>query len=177
MDPAIAGLLGAFIGGGLALLKPLVDGWSNRKLEREKAAWVRDNTVATEFRSHIAAVAREVLSIQHSMEWLCSATDAGGELTPAVMANYHVEIHSATPKLLGALATVASIDESTYENLSKLADDVFDLDSKLAAALRGYLDSPSLTSQAVASLRAPITKLYKQLPKRIAAVMKSANQS
>lgn len=177
MDPAVAGLLGAAIGGGLTLLKSVVDGWSNRKLERAKADWVRENAVATELRSHIATVARELLSIQHSMEWLCSATDFGGELTPAVMENYHLEIHGAIPRLLGALAAVASIDESTYQNLSELADNVFGLDSKLAAALRGYLESPSLTSQAVAGLRAPIAELYKQLPQRIAAVMKSANQS
>ena len=174
MDPTTAGLVGAAIGGGITLVKSAVDGWNQQKLERAKADWTRENAVASELRSHIAAVARELLSLQHSMEWLCSATDSGGELTPEVMNNYHVEIHSAIPKLLGGLATVASLDESTYESLSELADEVFKLDSNLAAALRGFLDSPPHASQTVAGLRNPITELYKQLPKRIAGVMKSA---
>ena len=196
MDAATAGLLGALLGGGLTVVKTAVDVWSQRKLERAKAVWGRDlerakadwgrllerakadwgreNAVASELRSHIAEVARQLLSIQHSMEWLSSATDSGGELTPGVMTNYHVEIHGAIPKLLGALASVASLDEPAYKRLSILADAVFALDSRLAEVLRGYLNSPFDTSQAVANLRSPITKLYKQLPEQIAAVMKSA---
>ena len=172
MDPAIAGLVGVVIGGGLTLLKSLVDARSQKQLERAKAEWTRENAVATELRSHISAVCKDILSFQHSMEWLCSATDGDGELTPAVIENYHAEIHTAIPKLLGALATVASIDEAAYAQCSAMAEEVFELDTKIASILRGYLSSSSATSKSIARLRAPVTILYKQLPPRIAQVLR-----
>ena len=79
MDPAVAGLVGAAIGGGVSILKSFVDGSSQRRLEKAKADWGRENAVATELRTHVSTVARELLAAQHSMEWLCSlhASDSG----------------------------------------------------------------------------------------------------
>jgi hypothetical protein len=172
MDAATAGLVGAAIGGGVALLKSVVDGWSQHRLEKAKADWARANVVGTELRAHVANAARELLAAQHSMEWLTSHTDPGSVLTSAVVENYHTEIHSIFPKLLGALATVSSIDETAYRELAALADRVFELDSAIAGALRKFAMSPTLASSEIAELRIEATELYRELPSTIAKIMK-----
>jgi hypothetical protein len=63
MDAAEAGLIGAAIGGGVAILKSWIDGRSQVKLEKAKAEWIKDNAVAAELRTHVATVARELLPL------------------------------------------------------------------------------------------------------------------
>jgi hypothetical protein len=143
MDAAEAGLIGAAIGGGVAILKSAIDGWSQRKLEKAKAEWSRDNTVGAELRAHVATVARELFDVQHSIEWLCSKTDGNSELTKEDVERYDTEIHASFPKLLGALATVSSLNERAYNDLSVLAKHLFEIDGKIAGALRGFSTSTS----------------------------------
>ena len=173
MDAATAGLIGAAIGGGVAIIKSFVDGWSQRRLERAKAEWARSNVVETELRAHVAAVARELLAAQHSMEWLCSLTDGGAVLSQAAVERYHAEIHATFPKLLGALATVSSVEDRVYRELSSLSDKVFELDGVIANALRAFDGSPPKASAEVAKQRSGATELYRELPRSVATIMKS----
>jgi hypothetical protein len=118
LDTAVAGLLGAAIGGGVAILKSFIDGRSQRNLEQAKAKWSREGTVATELRTHVATVARELLSAQHSMEWLCWQTQQGSkQLDEKAVTDYHGEIHATFPKLLGALAAVSSLNARAYNDV------------------------------------------------------------
>jgi hypothetical protein len=111
---AEAGLYGVAIGSGFTILKSWIDGRSQARLEKAKAEWSRDNAVATELRTHVATVARELFAAQHSIEWLCSKTDGNSELTKEDVERYDTEIHATFPKLLGALATVSSLNERAY---------------------------------------------------------------
>ncbi len=172
MDPATAGLIGAAIGGGVALLKSAVDGWNTRRLEAAKAEWTQEHAVETELRAHVASVAKDLLACQHSMEWICSLTDGGAELTPQNVAGYHAEIHEGFPNLLGGLATVSSLNDRVYRELSELADKIFAIDSAIAAALQGYDQSPARASAEVAKQRKAATDLYKALPQSIGEIMK-----
>jgi len=176
MDAATAGLVGAALGGGVAIIKSFVDSWSQRRLEKAKAEWARSGAVATELRAHVAAVARELLAAQHSMEWLCSLTDGGTVLSPAAVERYHAEIHATVPKLLGALATVSSVEDRVYRELARLSDDVFAQDKLIADALRTFDRSPSSASAEVAKQRSGATELYRELPVSIATIMKSVHK-
>jgi hypothetical protein len=176
MDAAAAALIGAAIGGGVAILKSFIDGWSQRKLEKAKAAWSRDNTVGTELRGHVATVARELLAAQHSLEWVCSLTDQGRQLSASAVEGYHAEIHATFPKLLGALAAVSSLDDRAYRDLSELAEKVFAIDGAIADALRDFSGSPAIASGEVAKQRADATSLYRELPISIARIMKDLRQ-
>ena len=176
MDAATAGLIGAALGAGATMLKTLVDGYSTRRLEAAKAQWARASVIDTELRTHVASVAKELLSAQHSMEWLCSLTDSGSTLTTTAVDTYHTEVHATFPKLLGALATVSSLNERTYRDLQVLADKVFAIDSTIADALRGHATSPAATSAHVAQQRVAATELYQSLPLSIARIMRDARQ-
>jgi hypothetical protein len=173
LDAAVAGLLGAAIGGGVAILKSFIDGRSQRNLEQAKAQWSREGTVATELRTHVATVARELLSAQHSMEWLCWQTQRGSkQLDEKAVTDYHGEIHATFPKLLGALAAVSSLNARAYKELSVLADKVFAIEGKIAAALVDFKTSPHAATTGVAEQHVSATSLYRELPISLARVMK-----
>jgi hypothetical protein len=177
LDAAVAGLLGAAIGGGVAILKSFIDGRSQRNLEEAKAKWSREGTVATELRLHVATVARELLSAQHSMEWLCWQTQQGSKLLDEkAVTDYHGEIHATFPKLLGALAAVSSLNDRAYNELSVLADKVFAIEGKIAAALVGFKISAQAATSGVAEQHASATSLYRELPMSLARVMKDLQQ-
>jgi hypothetical protein len=177
LDAAVAGLIGAAIGGGVAILKSFIDGRSQRNLEEAKAKWSRESTVATELRTHVATVARELLSFQHSMEWLCWQTQHGSkQLDEKAVTDYHAEIHATCPKLLGALAAVSSLDARAYDELSVLADKVFAIEGKIADGLVDFKASAHAASSAVAEQHARATSLYHELPMSLAGVMKNLQQ-
>ena len=110
------------------------------------------------------------------MEWLCSLTDQGGPLSAEAVETYHAEIHAIFPKLLGALATVSSLDDRAYWALSKPVEDVFAIDGAIADALRGFSASPTTASAEVSKRRADATSLYRELPVSIARIMKDLRQ-
>jgi len=176
MDSGTAGLIGAAIGGGVAIINSLVTGWNQRRLEKAKVQWAREHAVETELRAHVATVARELLAAQHSMEWLCSLTDGQATLSPSDVERYHAEIHATFPKLLGALATVSSVSDRSYRDLAGLADQVFAVDGAIADALRGFRASPPTASAQVAKQRAAATKLYRDLPISVARIMKDLRE-
>jgi hypothetical protein len=172
MDAAIAGLLGAVIGGGVALLKSFIDGRTAHRLELDKARLAHRGAVETELRGHVAAVARDLLACQHSMEWICSSTDGKSVLSGDKVSNYHAEIHESFPRLLGALAAVASLNDVAYKALLELANKVFKVDQQIAKALRDYENSPQMASANVSAHRNAATELYEELPRKIAEIMK-----
>jgi hypothetical protein len=176
MDAATAGLVGAALGGGVTILKSFVDSLSQRRLEMAKAQWGREGLLDTELRTHVASVARELLSAQHSMEWLCALTDGDTVLSQAAVDTYHLEIHATYPKLLGAIATVSSLNERAYQDLVVIADKVFAIDNTITEALRGFQSSPTSASSTVSKQRAAATALYRSLPVSIARVMKDLRQ-
>lgn len=80
MDAATAGLVGAATGGGVAVVVSFAEGRNQRRLEKAKAGWAESAAKNAEFRNHVAEVARELLSAQHSIEWFCALTDHGSQL-------------------------------------------------------------------------------------------------
>jgi hypothetical protein len=156
MDAAIAGLLGAVIGGGVALLKSFIDGRTAHRLELDKARLAHRGAVETELR----------------MEWICSSTDGKSVLSGDKVSNYHAEIHESFPRLLGALAAVASLNDVAYKALLELANKVFKVDQQIAKALRDYENSPQMASANVSAHRNAATELYEELPRKIAEIMK-----
>jgi uncharacterized membrane-anchored protein YhcB (DUF1043 family) len=170
--PAVAGLIGTVIGivltGVIGLAKTKMDASIQERLEKAKAKFSLDNAVAAELRTHVAMVARELFSVQHSIEWLYSQTDDNSQLTREDKLRYDGEIHTSFPKLLGALATVASLDRQTYDDFFVLAQGLFQIDNDIAKALRGFDASPGVASAAVAEQRTAATQEYRTLPKSIA---------
>jgi hypothetical protein len=175
MDQAIAGLIGAAIGGSVGILTSLITSFTQRGLERQKAQLATQAALNQELRMRVSEVARSMLAAQHSMEWLCWHTHHATKLLESeVVSSYHAEIHAHFPELLGSLAAVAALDQRIYTALALLADMIFALDSKIASALAEFKTSPQKASEAVAQHYAEAVALYRSLPVDLAKIMRDA---
>lgn len=176
MDAAIIGLVGVLIGGIISSITTFVTTRLNNqhqlRLEQKKATITKRNTLDKELRSQVAEVAREMLSAQHSMEWVCwHAVHASGLIDGIIADEYHKEIHVTFPKLLGDLAVVASLNSSTYEKLTSLANKLYAIDGKIAEALVHYKKSPQESTKVLKECYPETLSLYKDLPKELAKIM------
>ena len=178
MDQAAAGLIGVAIGGIISAVTAITTSQlttrNQLRVEREKAGIGRHEALLTELRSHIAEVAREMLSVQHSMEWVCwHAKQAPDLINDRLVTQYHKEIHTVIPQLLGSLAVVASINQKVYEELSALADKLYKVEGKIAKALADYKKSPEETLKTLEDCHPMTIQLYQSLPPDLAAIMRA----
>jgi len=178
MDQATAGLIGVAIGGIISAVTALTTSQlttrNQLRLEREKAGIGRHETLLAELRSHIAEVAREMLSVQHSMEWVCwHAKQAPNLIDTKLVTQYHKEIHTVIPQLLGSLAVVASIDQRVFEDLSVLADELYKIEGEVGRALANYRKSPHEALKTLEGCHPMVSELYQSLPPALAAIMRA----
>jgi len=172
MDPAIAGLLGALIGASAGILGSVANSYFQSKLEKEKAQLAQAGEVSGELRAEIAEASRYMLSLQHSMEWVCWLATYGDPLDDESAYEYHKEAHEAIPRLLGAMAAVSSLDVSFYQKLFPVAEELFGLDSQIGDALVRRRRSPAERADAVKIHFTAAKALYKKLPKELANIQR-----
>ena len=117
MDQATANLVaGGIIGAFTALVTSQLNAWYQLRLERKKAKIARDDALSKELRSYIAEVERAMFSIQHSIEWVSwYATQDPKLISEERILQYHQEIHTTFPQLLGSL-------ENCWKNSRKLKE-------------------------------------------------------
>lgn len=173
MDQAIAGLIGAVIGACIVIINTLITNRHQLTLEAEKARLAEEAELSKELRSRIADVAHEMLSAQHSMEWVCWFASEGADIDKDMVSNYHSEIHLHFPRLLGSLAVVASLNVDVYEELALLADKLYQVDSDIAQAMLTYGTEPNELSAKLAGVYPEATALYQVLPEQITRIIKS----
>lgn len=181
MNPAFIGLIGAvvgaIIGAGTAILNSYLSSRYQLKLENEKGLIARRDALSKELRGYVAEVAREMLSAQHSMEWVCWSAKKGRHLVnEELVTQYHKEIHGTFPKLLGALANVSSLDVDAYKALAALADQLYKVDAKIADALAQYKVAPEQTAELIAQYYPDAFTLYQSLPLGFTKIMKYVNE-
>jgi len=181
MNPAFIGLIGAIvgaiIGGGTAILNSHLNSGYQLQLEKEKGLIARRDTLSKELRSCVAEVAREMLSAQHSMEWVCWSAAKGPHLvSEELIAQYQKEIHGTFPKLLGALAAVSSLNVGSYKALAALAEQIYTVDEKIADAFAQYKTAPEQTVKLLVQYHPDAVALYRSLPLDLARIMKSVNE-
>ena len=177
MDSAIAGLLGAIIGASAGILGSIVTSHLQLKLEEEKTRLAQVSAVSSELRAEIKVTAQYMLSLQHSMEWVCwLATKDEALPDDETVAQYHKEIHETIPKLLGALAAVSSFDQTFYDELAPLADQLFSLDGQIADALVRY-KAPPERAAVIKDFYPEATKFYKKLPRQLSDIQKRVIES
>jgi hypothetical protein len=85
---------------------------------------------------------------------------------------YQKEIHAIFPKLLGDLAVVASLNRSTYEELVYLANKLYAIDGKIAAALVHYRKLPQESIKILVECHPETLLLYESLPIELARIMR-----
>ncbi len=171
MNPVTAGLLGAIIGACAGLIGSLGTIYFQNQLEVKKAHLAQENAISHELRVEIRMAAQHMLSLQHSMEWICWFALQDENLPDKMaIAQYHREVHETIPKLLGSMANVAAFDRSIYDQLQPLADDLFVLDGRIAEALITTKVPQSERTKILRENYEAATKMYKTLPFQLSGI-------
>ncbi len=175
MDSTTSALLGAFIGSATALvsasLASLVALHNERK-RREEAA--RASAVQS-LRTAAAAAFAEFYNFSHAISWITwYARHDPASVDLQMARSYEQENHAVIPKLQGALAVVASLSFTVYEELQPIVHRLFVIDKHVSTAVVRLRDDQA---GAVASLRGlldDVNELQDSLPAELNRVMKLA---
>lgn len=89
---------------------------------------------------------------------------------------YDEEVHDAMPKLLGAMATVASLNLNVYEEMQRLCKRLYDLDATVAVSLRASRTSEHAHHELERGWE-EARELERVLPQQVAHFMVAAETS
>jgi hypothetical protein len=160
-------ILTAVIGLASALIAGFLAGRRTARLEYEK-----------ETRLAIAQVARGIGAATHTMSWLTwKATFQPHHLNDAHVEAYDEDMHKLYPELTGSLALTAALNNNAYERLRDIADDVYNLDNKIAQATTAVLDEADGGAQIVAALYEEARSLEKNSKARLADIMATISRT
>lgn len=178
MGQAEAAVLAAAIGGIAAVLGALVLGFVAVGNETRRRRWERADNERRALRAQAALVFEQVFVLQHEMEWLTwhahrRPAAVRSELTEA----YEDAVHRAYPRLLGAMAVLASLDLKLYNLLLPLTEQLFALESDIGTEIT-RLGLPDHAGEALAALQgmhSTVSALYRTYPPRLAEVLQTAD--
>jgi hypothetical protein len=125
-------------------------------------------------RHYTATAFSELFALNHAASWVTwFAGHAPHAVNQQMAASFDAETHSTFPKLLSAMAMVATVNWRVYEQLRLLQKGVFDLWERVAAALHQESD-PDAALQALRDCLPAAEELDDRLPKELERLMKTA---
>ena len=169
--PLIVSLIGATVALTTALVAAIV-GVRNEVRSRRGAARREE---LKELRLRVADVFTELFIIQHEMEWLTWHAEHHPEAVDLPMiGRYETTVHAAFPKVLSAMAIVASLDLDLYLLLRPLADEVYSVESEIALAAKDLETDREGSIAKLKLLEPTTTSLYQKLPVELGNAMEKA---
>jgi hypothetical protein len=179
MNQADAAVAAAAIAAATALVGVVVTSAValHNEARRRQAAVTDSNRLA--LRSRAADVFVHLFHLQHEMEWLTwHAVNRPAAIDRDFMARYEAAVHATYPKILGAMAVLASLDLGLYHSLVPIVDHVYDLEGDLAGQIGGLSQSthrPGSIAE-LANRHATVVALYQSLPPKLAESMHEADR-
>jgi len=177
MNQAFGAFLGAIAGAVVALTTSIITNIVSTRNERAKSEAAKHAAHVEALRGSVATVFSYFFAIQHAINWLTwiakfdpSALDAES------IKSYDNEVHDAMPKLLGAMATVASLNLNVYDDLQQLCERLYDLDRTVAVSLRapGTVEATEAAHHELERSWEKARQLERVLPQQVAEFMASA---
>jgi hypothetical protein len=175
LTAATAALLGASIAGTVALVSSVLTNLVTLRNERFKQTEVRRAAKVEALRKQTGVAFAELFALQHADNWVSWFAEYHPHAINKEMAKAHqTEVHSAYPKLLGAMAIVAALNLDVYRELLPLAQRLYDLDHKVMLALRHIDDDKERAVLSLCDCLRESLKLEHELPPELARIMKIA---
>ena len=159
---ALAALASVVIAGTVALMN-----------EAKRRRDARHAEELKELRAWTAQVFQHLFELQHETEWITwHALHHPQTVDRKMISAYEAAVHAAFPKLLGAMAVVAAVDEELFTSLKQQADALYDLEGRVALAAISIPEDEALAR--LASMNGPARGFYEALPERLAHAMREA---
>lgn len=169
-----AAVVAAAIVGSVSLIGALVAAAVALRNESRQRLAVRRDAETQALRSQAAETFRYMFLLQHEMEWLTwHAVHRPKDVGPRMAEIYESAVHNGYPKLLGAMAVLASLDMESYKQIVPLVERIYDAENQVGQLLAG-LDSRRKRGNSVrllGQLNGPIKALYVDLPPAMAEAM------
>ena len=171
MDPttatlaaAVLALVGALVAAAVALLSET----TRRKHERQADE-------LKELRAWTSRVFEHLFELQHETEWLTwHALKHPASIDELMVKQYEAAVHTAYPKVLGAMSVVASMDAGLFNQLWVHVDAVYEFEGRVAeAALLAPQEQRGALAE-LAAMNAEAKGLYLKLPGQLAGAMAAA---
>jgi hypothetical protein len=175
MNTTQAAWFGALIGGIFALTGVVITNvvaLRNERLRQEAGA----RTARIEALRRYAGLAfGEFFSAQHSIEWITwYAVHDSDALNDEFVKSYDDEIHRAFPKMVAAMAMVASLDLDAYGRMRPILDRLYQLEAYVAREVRRLSTNRAEAVTRLARHLEEATELEKVLPPELGQVMQAA---
>jgi hypothetical protein len=172
MDPAVASLLGALIGGLAGIAGGWFSGANQARLEREKWLRARSDEFAKELRTAVRELTTELADACHAMDWLCWLAKYGPDrLTSERIDHYDDTMHRLFPGLFGLHAVIAGMDQEVHRKLLPLVDGVVDLDARVGQASLRFVPGSPDSAAPLAELHSDSLALTYSLHEIVAAAV------
>jgi hypothetical protein len=148
------GLAGVAVGGIIVLVTALLYQWRQRKLERDRLTEQRKDALTRELGRHFQTMAVDFSSLAHSMCWL--TWQAGqGNMSQAMVDDYHAEVHSTLPKVVGGRIMVGTLDSELGYELDVFVDLAREVDEKIGLACLAYAKDNAAGIEQLKALNTP----------------------
>lgn len=171
MSPVI---LGAVIGAGASILGGWLAGWRQSELERTKWERSRVDIVHTETRAALAALAKDLAAIAHSIMWATYKAPLTPEFTEDDLAKYESEYHNKVSDLVGAQMLVAALDHKLFSRVTPLVSEAIELGGDAYVGLRAVVENPIMGADAaLAETNAKALALIKKIPGELANTLQT----
>lgn len=176
MDATTATILGTLIGALAAISSAVLAGLFSVRNERLRLIEAKRSADIAALRKAAGVAFEEIFAVQHAMNWITwYATNSPSEIDDANVREYEEQIHRAYPRLLGALAKVASLDLNLYHELHLICERIYHLEENVALAVRdSATTSTGTTFQVLAQQMATVRGLERDLPPEMARIMHAA---
>jgi hypothetical protein len=167
-----AALFGTLAGAGVALAGSVLTTvvlWHNESRRQKAANYAADKKT---LRHHLGVAFTELFALNHALSWITwFAEYAPHRVNQQMRASFDAETHGTFPKLLAAMAMVASINQDVYQELLQLQKQVFDLWEQIARALH-QKRGRGIDMKALRGCLPRAEKLDSQLPPELGRMIK-----
>lgn len=174
MTQSGAAVVAASIGGLTALVAALVAGAVALRNESHRRSAARKDVDRQALRAQAAEVFRQMFVLQHEMEWLTwHAANRPKSLNSQMTRTYESSVHDSYPRILGAMAVLASMDIGLYRRLEPLMERLFEAESRIGCLINGLISRRKRGNSLVQlkQLNEPVRTLYLDLPPEMAEAM------
>lgn len=166
-------LLGALIGGGAAVVGATVTGTVAYWVERSRQEGTAKLASAAALREQLAVAFTALFTLQHALNWVTwFAKYAADAVNKKMVRAFDEEIHAAHPQILGAMAMVAALDLTVYQELHPLVQELYRVEHDVAAALHRLETDREATIDMLRRYLDTVLEIEEELPLKLATAMK-----
>ena len=175
MNATVAALLGSLVGAAAALAGTILTGIFTLKTERRRQESKMQVRYVDALRRRSGATFAQFFIIVQEIEWISwYGTNDPDAIDGHRIKSYEDRVNEAYGTLLGSMAMTASLSLTAYDEMRPILSGLYDLESRVGAALRKFRSERSTAIGELAACGSEATALRDNLPQKLNHIMTRA---